>query len=153
RALPQRCGLGPPRISHAAGTQLCVGADAHPRARLVQPEGECAHWLIALPQSGTSGQAQAAVSVPQCLGPGNRGFCPRPTADAADSGLRGWGLCNQGHAATLTRSGRRGLADAEYWQALCTASPPDRSAPGVSAQERRPLGVAQNLGAQTVRLA
>ena len=37
RPLPQRRGLGPPRISHAARAQLCVGDHARPAAAVAGP--------------------------------------------------------------------------------------------------------------------
>src|SRR5262249_18309146 len=99
-------------MSHAAGAQLCVGADAYPRTRLAGPEGECTHRLVTLPQSRAGAEAARAVPIAQCTRPRDCGFCRGPTAEAADSGLGGWRLCDQGHAATPTRAGRRGLADA-----------------------------------------
>jgi hypothetical protein len=68
-ALSQRRGLSPPRISSAAGAQLCVGAEAYPRVGLTGPECEYSQRVVALPQSGAGPEAERPVSISQCPGP------------------------------------------------------------------------------------
>ena len=58
RPLPQRRGLGPPGISHAARAQLCVGDHAGAAPVLARPLCQCPDRLVALPQRGTSAAAQ-----------------------------------------------------------------------------------------------
>jgi len=48
-SLPQRCGLSPSGISHAAGAQLCVGDHTGPAPLLAGPPCQCTHRVVALP--------------------------------------------------------------------------------------------------------
>ena len=144
RPLPQRRGLGAPRISHVTRAQLCVGDHAGAGAAVARSQCQCPHRLVALPQRGAGAQAQAALSVAQCPGPGNRGLCRGPTPARQLRVLGDGGYATKECLQPVTGHGRRGLAHADHRQALCASAAAARPAPGLSPQERPLAGVTEN---------
>ena len=76
-----RNGAGSARQEYRTlrGLNFVWGIMRVPVPRLAGPLCQCPHRLVALPQRGTSAQAQASLSVPQCPGPRDRGLCRGPT--------------------------------------------------------------------------
>ena len=152
--LSQRRGLGPPRISHAARAQLCVGAACASRC----PAGQARVSVCPSACRSTSKKSKrASCSVPYQ----SRSALAREIVDfvAAQLPTRQIRVLGDGGYATKDYLHQLPATVDVVSRMLITgklyAPPPrrDRPAPGVSAEERPAAGVAENLGPQTVRLA